>query len=124
MQFKGRQLKSYAEFVLASELKEGQVYFCVRYCDEEMLIPKMEPLVFIGLNLEPGDVGRAYFQDLDSYEQGIRHDSSNPEAEDALFQSFQETPSGHVGAILEFEPALECLMSCSLRRKRAAHDAN
>ncbi len=119
MRFEGRELKPYADFVLASELKEGRVYFSLHYFDEELLIPAMEPVVFIGRNLEPDDVGQAYFQDVASYQRGVRHDSANTD-HDVLFQSYTETKTGHVGAIMEFEPALEDLMRCALKRRSAA----
>ena len=84
----------------------------------------MEPVVFIGRNLEPHEVDRAYFQDLDSYREGIRYDAltnqKSPDAEgQVLFQSFQEK-SGTVMAVYEFESALESLMWCSLKRREKA----
>jgi hypothetical protein len=38
-----------------------------------MLVPELDPLVFIGRNLEPGDSERLYFQDAASYTSGIRY---------------------------------------------------
>ena len=52
MYFDGRDLKSYAEPVSSSELQEGQIYFSINYVDDEMLVPVIETLVFIGKNLE------------------------------------------------------------------------
>src|SRR6266403_3471965 len=63
MRFEERELKPYAEPVLAPDLKEGSVYFAVQYLDEGMLTPEMEALIFIGKNLGQGDVGQLYFQD-------------------------------------------------------------
>jgi hypothetical protein len=41
-----------------------------------MLLPIMETWVFLGRHLDPEDVkDRLYFQDLESYRQGIRYDS-------------------------------------------------
>jgi hypothetical protein len=71
--FDGRELKPYAEPVSSSELSEGTVYFAVNFVDEEMLIPTMETLVFVGRNLEPDDVGEVYFQDVASYREGVRY---------------------------------------------------
>ncbi|MDR3748415.1 MAG: hypothetical protein P4M04_09720 [Acidobacteriota bacterium] len=68
--FEERELPPYAEPVLVNELKEGSVYFFVNYVDEEGLIPQMETVIFIGRNLEAADVGRVYFQDIDSYRGG------------------------------------------------------
>jgi len=71
LHFEGRDLKNYVEPVSASELREGEVYFAVNYVDNEMLVPIMEPLVFIGRNLESGDVSRVYFQDVESRREGV-----------------------------------------------------
>lgn len=122
MIFESRELKSWAEFVPINKLEVGAVYFHLLYLDDDMLIPQMEPVVFIGRNLESGDADRAYFQDVDSYREGIRYsaltDETPPHTEhEVLFQSFQEK-SGEVMAIYEFESALECLMRCSLMRRR------
>jgi hypothetical protein len=39
MRFEARELKSYAEPVTASQLREGEIYFSVQFADESMLIP-------------------------------------------------------------------------------------
>jgi hypothetical protein len=111
--FDGRELKPYAEPVLSNELQEGAVYFAVNYVDDEMLIPLMETLVFIGRNLEPGDVGTVYFQDVESYREGVRY-GSDSENEWAKFETGSENELGH---IFHYEQALDGLMHCSLRRK-------
>lgn len=113
IRFEARELKPYAEPVSSSELKEGSVYFFVNYVDDDMLIPNMETVVFVGRNLEANDIGLVYFQDIDSYRAGVRYDSTDKD-ESAVFQCGSET--GHV---FEFEKALEQLMMCSLRRKKA-----
>lgn len=113
MYFKGRELKSYAEPVSSSELREANVYFAVNFVDDEMLIPKMETLVFVGRNLEPDDVGKVYFQDVESYREGVRY-GSHSQDEWAMFETGSENELGH---IFDYEKALEVLMWCSLRRK-------
>jgi hypothetical protein len=112
MRFESRELKPYAEPVSASALKEGSVYFSVNFVDEEMLIPVMEPVVFIGRNLAPNDAGRVYFQDIDSYRRGVRY-STAMEEDEPVFHSGSEDSMSHV---FEFERALDVLMKCSLRR--------
>jgi hypothetical protein len=57
---------------------------------------------------------RLYFQDVESYLQGVRY--SSPTAENASFQVPTEKNINH---IFEYERALEHLMSCSLRRRKA-----
>ena len=54
---------AHAQPVSAADLHEGSVCFAVTYVDDDMLIPTMEILVFIGKNLETDDVAEAYFQE-------------------------------------------------------------
>jgi hypothetical protein len=72
-------------------------------------------VVFAGTNLDPEDEdGWLYFQDVESYRQGVRYDSAT--SENANFQV--QTNKG-INHIFEYECALEQLMKCSLRRKKA-----
>jgi hypothetical protein len=114
MRFEARELKSYAEPVTAGLLREGEVYFSVQFADENVLIPIMETWVFAGRNLDPEDeAGSLYFQDVESYGQGVRYHSRT--SEDAGFQIQTDSSINH---IFEYEHALEQLMACSLRRKK------
>ena len=113
MRFEARELKSYAEPVASSDLTVGAIYFSVQFVDGEMLIPQVEPLVFIGRDLEAGDQATLYFQDAGSYRQGIRFDSS--ENDDAAFYAQGEHEINH---IFEYEQALDLLLTCSMRRKK------
>jgi hypothetical protein len=113
MRFEERELKSYAEPVTPTLLKEGEVYWSVQYADEQMLIPIIETWVFAGRILNPEDAeNRLYFQDVESYLQGIRYSSAT--AEKATFQFADEGNAKH---IFEYEHALEELLKCSLRRR-------
>jgi len=113
VRFEGKELKPYAEPMLACELVEGEIYFSVRYIDEEMLIPTMDALVFIGRDLEDDDSGKLYFQDVDSYVQGARYASAS-EDDGALFvMEPAEKPW-----IFQFDAAIDLLLKCSLRRAR------
>jgi hypothetical protein len=112
MHFEGRELKPYAQPISAAELREGTVYFSVHFVDSEMLIPIVAPLVFVGRDLEPGDDGQLYFQDIESYRRGVRYGST---AEDDLASFILEPEERPV--IFDYERALEELMSCSLRRR-------
>ena len=71
MYFEGRELSASAEPVSSTELQPGEIYFAVNFVDNEMLIPIMETLVFIGRNLEPGDIGKIYFQGIESHREGV-----------------------------------------------------
>lgn len=114
MRFEARELKPYAEPVSASSLKVGDVYFSVQFADSEMLLPIMETWVFVGRRLDSEDLeDRLYFQDLESYRQGIRYDS-----EDTGDAKFQVPTENNVNHIFEYERALDQLLACSLRRKK------
>ena len=115
MRFEERELKPYAEPISAVDLREGAIYFSVTYVDDEMLIPTMETLVFIGINLDAGDSGRVYFQDVNSYSSGIRYESATDD-DHAHFTSGSDKEVKH---IFQYEHALEALMACSLRRRKA-----
>jgi hypothetical protein len=116
VRFESRELKPYAEPVSASELKEGSVYFSVGFLDQgEMLIPVLEPVVFIGRNLNPSDGAVLYFQDADSYRRGLRYEPAST----AAGAKFYEQPADQIGFIFDFEHGLELLLACSLRRRKA-----
>lgn len=113
MRFEAREITSYAQPVPTEELKEEKEYFSLQYADEGLLIPIMETLVFVGRNLAVNDTDLLYFQDVESYRQGIRHGSS--EAKNAKFQLGRE---GKINHIFEYEQVLSELMKCSLRRRK------
>ncbi len=72
MRFEARDLKSYAEPVSATDLRVGEVYFNVQFEDDKLHIPVVEPLIFLGRNLDEGDTNFLYFQDFESYAMGVR----------------------------------------------------
>jgi hypothetical protein len=111
LHFSGRDLPTHAEYVSASELVEGRVYFAVHFLDEEMLIPELRPIVYLGRGLSGGDVENLYFQDADSYTQGARW--ATPV--DGVHTEFHSVDL-HTPAVYEFERALDTLLACSLRR--------
>ena len=115
MHFEGRELKPYAEPVSTTELKEGAVYFAVNYVDDDMLIPIVETLVFAGKDLEPEEVGVAYFQDVESYREGVRYgwDTNDGSA------TFYSGPENELNHIFTYEHALDELLRCSIRRRDA-----
>jgi hypothetical protein len=114
MRFEGRDLKTYAEPVHAKLLVEGEFYFTIQFADERLLNPLISTWVFVGRNLDPEDTDeRFYFQDVDSYQEGIRYGA--PASEDARFHVYAEN---EIKFFFEFERALEQLMKCSLRRDR------
>lgn len=116
MQFEARELKPYAQPVLPEDLRKGDTYFSVQFADERMLVPIIEPIVFLGRNLAEGDKDVLYFQKFESYSSGIRYDSC-PERNAADFKLRGPDEIKH---IFEFERALDELLSCSLRRRGRA----
>jgi hypothetical protein len=115
MYFEGRELKPYAEPIEFDFLKEGSVYFSVTFIDEKMHIPQMEPFVVIGCGLSDTDTSDIYFQDVDSFEAGVRFNT----ATDADNANFLRISKNELSCIFEFDRALEVLMTCSLRRANA-----
>jgi hypothetical protein len=116
MRFEARELPAHAQPVSPGELKEGSVYFSVNFVDEAMLIPVLEPVVFVGRDLNTGDVGRVYFQDFESYRSGVRYPSKTAEADEPAIYS---GPDNSIDHIFEFDRAVEVLMRCSVRRQKA-----
>ena len=114
MHFEGRDLKPYAEPVTADVLKEGDIYFDVGFVDDNMLVPIMEPVVFIGRNLGDGDVNEFYFQDFESYRNGVRFETA-VRGDAAEFEVGEGRPPQH---IYEFDKAIDVLLSCTLRRRK------
>jgi len=115
MRFEPRELKPFAEPITKDELKEGSIYFFIEYIGEDMLIPSMETVVFIGRNLEADDVGRVYFQDIESYQEGVRYDSATDSP--SPLTRFYECSDREVNHVFDFDHALEELMRCALNRK-------
>lgn len=115
MRFEGREVKAYAEPVSAADLEPGVVYFALQFLDDEMLVPVLEPLIFVGGRLqdEEGN-GGCLFQDAESYRAGVRFDSDNRDEGTFYFQAPE-----HLNHIFEFEKALDGLLGCSLRRMKA-----
>lgn len=115
MQFKERELKHYAEPVPAGSFKQGEIYFSVQYADDTLLVPIMETWVYAGRKLRSDDIDNClYFQDVGSYLQGIRYETSTKK--NSVFQLARE---GHTNHIFEFSKAVEELLRCELRRSKA-----
>jgi len=116
LRFEGRVLPPSAEYVKSSDLKEGETYFMVGYADRDLLIPHLEPVVFVGRDLEAGETGQVYFQDIDSYLDGARIDDPDFEEKDDL-RGFLHRFAEDAPAVFSFESAIDDLLRCYLRRK-------
>jgi hypothetical protein len=62
----GGNVGCYAVPISARDLRKGEVYFTVQFADEKLLVPIVEPLNFVGRNLEKGDSNALYFQKFGS----------------------------------------------------------
>ena len=119
MRFEERELKPFAEPVPVSKLMQGSVYFLVSYIDDQLLMPTVKPLVYIGENLDAGNVGHiSYFQEVPSYRQGIRRDSPSKVGVATFFTASE----GKMPPIFEYENALDELLRCALRRRKITED--
>ncbi len=117
LHFEERALRPYAEPLSIDELEEGEVYFTIQYTgpDRDGLFPIMETLVFVGFNLDEEDVERrVYFQDLESYQAGIRYGTATSEDN----SHFYAQEPRHLNHIFKYENALNELLKCSLRRRK------
>lgn len=114
MRFEERELKDYAEPVTPGDLRSGAVYFSVQFVDEDLLVPVVQPLVFLGKDLPGAAQGHLSFQDFESYRQGVRYHSAGDN--DRHF--FQIAAPSNIKHIFEYERALDVLMSCALRRRK------
>jgi hypothetical protein len=114
MRFEARELPTYSEHYPASRLRDGEVYFRVRFWDQDLLVPQLDPVVFIGrdLGLDDTDIGFLYFQDLRSYSDGTRF--GNPSGDEPVFERFLANQSS---GVFDYEGALNELLRCSLRRR-------
>jgi len=116
MHFAGRNLKPYSEPVTPEDLEEGSVYFCVTFADEDMLVPVVETVVYVGTSLssDPAEDKLAhtvYFQDIDSYQQ----ENVSGRASEAKGKIF-EYSLNELNNIYTFDHALDLLLACSVRR--------
>ncbi|MGD9903778.1 MAG: hypothetical protein AB7U83_09925 [Vicinamibacterales bacterium] len=130
MRFEARELKEYVEPVPAGNLVVGQVYFKVTFADQDLMVPQLDAVVFIGRDLHPAGPG-VYFQDVDSYLGGQRlHVPDLDDADvfpvDADQQGvawevdearFDFERADAISDVCEFDAALDQLLACALRRQ-------
>ena len=122
MRFEGRDLPPYLQTVDRDALVEGELYFSISYVDDRLTQPLFFSLVFIGRDLEPGDSGEYYFQDLESHVAGFRYGDAYDDSADGM-----PTPQFHHGDIVTsiqtYEQAIDELLRCALRRQTATKPA-
>jgi hypothetical protein len=112
MRYQGTKVKPYSEPITSNRLKLGEVYFSLQFADPDLLIPIMEPYVFLGQDLNPRAKGLFYFQRVESYQRGVRYKASGKRN----MNEFQVARSNGMNHIFEYERALDVLLSCAARR--------
>ncbi len=110
--FPATTLKSYAEPVSQTDMKQGRVYFALQFEDPDLLVPLLQPLIFLGHNIDGDDPSLRWFQDFDSYRAGVRYENSDPE-ERGSFHVYGTDEGKH---IFEYRRALERMMWCEMSR--------
>ena len=114
LEFPARTLKPYAEPIAQDRLVEGSVYFSVIYFDRDGLIPVITTWVYIGMRLDADDTeDLSYFQDVESYRRGVRYEPTEINRDSATFKS-----TSNLNCFFDYEPALNELLKCQLRRTK------
>lgn len=114
IRFESRDLNDYAEPVDPSSLETGKTYFLLHYADAQLLIPFMEPLLFVGRNMTPGDSDKLYFQRYPELQEVSEEETGLAERAELVVALYPVD----LGAIFTFEKALEQLLKCSIRRDK------
>lgn len=113
--FPATELKPFAEPVTSDQMQEGRVYFALQYLDDDLFVPVLRPMLFLGY-LDAERPSLRYFQDFDSFRAGVRF-SNRSEEDSAHFEVYGPDEGKH---IFEYARALDCLMRCTLNRSEAA----
>src|SRR5262249_518821 len=108
------------EYVKPEQLREGDTYFTVGYADPDLLLPSLEPVVFIGRDVEQPGSDYIYFQDIDSYRDGVPprvrlHHANGEEGGElrGLLQRFGSDTPG----VMDYENGVNELLRCYIRRE-------
>lgn len=106
MYFQGRTISPYAKPITLSKLKKGAIYFSVSFIDDDMLIPIIDTLIYLGTYENESKEKILSFQDVESYQADTNDHCP----------TFFECSEDSLNNIFEYESALEVLMRCSIRR--------
>jgi hypothetical protein len=127
--FEGRVVKPHLTTVRPEDLVVGRPYFRVSFLDEDMAVPELITLIFLGRDLH-GRLPGLYFQDAASYLPGARAPdemwASALEDKDDVADGYDWTSQRmhfaweppHRTTVCEFDGALEQWLSCALRREK------
>lgn len=112
MSLEKETIKTYAEPVKAGDLVPGEVYFSLQFMDSSLLIPILEPWLYLGRNLQPSDDDRLYFQSFDSHRRGVTVRQLGNEAEKF---SFQVPSADNIQHMFTLQKAVDLLRHCVVR---------
>lgn len=115
--FPATELLPYGEPVSPDEMQVGRVYFELYFLDADLLLPRLEPMIFLGVDLDGESKNERYFQDFNSYRGGVRYEKQPHEEESARFEVYGLDGGNH---IFDYELALRVLMRCALDRRDKA----
>lgn len=113
--FPERVIPPHATPVSEAELVVGEIYFQAVFVDDEMLVPELRPLAYLGWDLRNDGTGKHFFQDAASFAEGKKFDDEPPEFPVEL----HTYEADGLGGIHTFDLALEVLLRCALRRSKA-----
>ena len=114
--FPSTELPSYAEPISPDEMQVGRVYFALLYSDPDLLVPHLDPLIFLGRNLDGKQRNMRFFQHFDSYRDGVRYEGHTPDQSEC-FEAYGPNEGKH---IFDYEHAVKSLMRCALNRRDIA----
>lgn len=110
---RGRAVPPYAEPVTPSDLRKDQSYFMVTYVDEDMLVPVVQTLIFLGRNATGKHPGFLCFQDAESFFDLGPYPQKKRGPGDLYV-----CPDEGLSNIFTLEKALKSLSRCLERRTR------
>lgn len=122
LRFEARELPPYQEHVEVDDLSVGEIYYRVIFCDTQMLVPMLMPVVFVGTKLgDDNDVEKhLYFQDYESFDAGVRFELVDQNGEAVFFR----VPVSQSTGVCVYERALDVLLRCSLRQQKNSGHGN
>ena len=107
-----RKLNLFAEPVSEADLSVGETYYSVTFVDGDARVPILEPVVYLGKDLEPDCPGCFHFQDAGSHLSGI----GNMET---VHRTFEGESVKH---IFSLEKGVDVLQRCLLRQSDDPHE--
>lgn len=106
-------LNVFAEPIVASQLKEGEIYFMLNFFDDHLLVPHLRTVIYIGRDVTGENDGKLYFQDFPSYTaSGAYPHVRNGTAE------IISCADDQVNHVFEFDKAVAVLQQCAARRAK------